>query len=133
MRIALACLLSAALIVVILSDPATFQASAAHAAPPAPAWQTAIAFTQIVLLLAALHRFLGRERVWATRMLLVEVALSLGLSMALLNRHGLSRFAVDFGHYEGLSIYLSTLILRILLLCTYLPARESLPRVNTIE
>lgn len=117
----------------VLLDPATFRLNAAHAAPPAPPWQTLLALIDIALL--AYLAAVVAERHYRRAILIVafETTFHLALSIGYLLRDGLDRFSNNVGHVEYLIIYLVLLAFRAVLVGVWAVWDQQLTASNATD
>lgn len=116
MRRLVACLFLGLLAIAVFLDPYSLHANASDAVLHAPWWQTRLAVIDVVLLGAALW-FVWHDRgATAFRLIGAEALFNLTIGVALVLRDGVGRFVMGFGGEEYLSIYLTLIALRIVLL-----------------
>lgn len=97
-------------------DPYTHVVGAGDGFEPAPLWQLAVAVVDATLLIAIGALLLRSRNHSAVLLLLIETVWSLASSIVLVGINGLGRFTVGFGSSETLTVYLGTILARILLI-----------------
>jgi len=100
----------------ILLDPYTFHLNAGDVLYPAPLWQLGLGLVDALLVVSGVLAALRDRAQLAFLVLAFEGLLTLGLCTILVQRDGVDRFVAGFGAQEYLSLYLTALALRIILL-----------------
>jgi hypothetical protein len=121
MRRLIVVLLLGVLLAASILDPYAMHANASDAVLDAPWWQSGLALLDAGLLAIALWLVLRNHGASAIKLIGIEALFNLVLSVGWVLRDGVGRFLHGFGGKEYLSVYLTLVALRIVLLLIVSP------------